>query len=324
MNPQMAGAMGALGVATLMRMFRREQRRREIRVERQLAPKKRKLIKAPPKTKDEAQDRAIKDIKTRINLDTGTHVHRLRSCTQQLVGVNASVYRDIGINDATALETVLGNLKYYDPSNPGTLLNADGATGTFSKTFHFTTIHNKFTIRNNFISPVQVRMFYVVPKSDTSKLPSTAYTDGLGDVGTPSSTSTLVYLTDSPVFNKLWKIVKSQNVTLQGGQSKVMSYTMKDIKYDPAYNDAHTSSYKPIDGALRVILRLTGVVGHTTTTVGHLAGGVDITYDTVWTVKYQAGADLYQITVNDGSGAVTTASVFTDKPIGDNIVYNTA
>lgn len=324
LNPQMAGTMGALGVATLMRMFRREQRRRERGVERQLAPKKRKLIKAPPKTKDEAQDRAIKDIKTRINLDTGTHVHRIRACVQQLATVNEATYRDLGVNDASNIEDVLSNLKYYDPSTPATLLTADGAVGTFSKSFHFTSIHNKFTVRNNFISPVNVRIYYVAPKSDTSILPSTAFTNGLADVGSPSATSPLTYLTDSPVFNKLWKIVKSQKATLQGGQTRTMSHTIKDIKYDPAYNDSHTSSYKPIDGALRIIVRVTGAVGHTATTVGHLACGVDITSDTVYTVKYQAGADLYQITLSDTSGAVTTASLFTDKPVGDNIVYNAA
>lgn len=290
--------------------------------------KRRKLppVLPPPKTKNEKQDREIKQLKDKLNLDTGTHIHRTRATSSLTQGVNVSPLNDLGISTGLTLEGALSNLKYYDPSTPATLVTAPIASGTFSKTFDVK-FHSKNIIRNNYTVPVKVKAWIVMPRSDTSITPGNCYTDGLADVGNPSATSPLTYLTDSPVFNKLWKIVKSKKAYLKAGEEMKISYTIPHIKYDPSYADSHTSTYKQSEGACRLLIRLHGVVAHDTVNEGIAECGVDVLQDKTFIVKYQAGADIHQITQVDldttGPNAIVGTNAYTGStPEAINIQYS--
>lgn len=282
--------------------------------------------KAIGPTNIRSNKKQIQRLKQMTDNDTGTHVFRIRYTGRLLAGVNESQHMQQFGCDALALENALTNLKYYNPSVPGTLTTASGASGTFSHKFLFQTIHTQFKIRNNYQSPCKVTVYIVTPKNDTSKAPLTTFTDGLADIGSPTSTSPLVFITDSLVFKNLYKIEKSITKVLDAGKSCKMSYTIKDLLYDTSYFDAHTSSYKKIEGAHAYIVRLEGVLGHDTTLdeQGYLAAGIDWEAENKFVIKYNAGIDLYQVEITDNADTFTNGGVVSSKPVADNQGYSVA
>lgn len=322
------GLAGSLGLAAIRRYFAKERQKQERAFRRTLFPKKRRREKEPkkPLTTDQKQNKDIKDMKKQMNLDTGTHIVRKRSTAQLLSAINAANHGEIALNSDSLIETTLTSLKYYNPSVPGTLTTASGATGSFTKQFNFVKCHAVCILRNNYQVPVELRAFIVQPKSDNSKTPDTCYTDGLADIGSPSATSPQIYFTDSPVFTKLYSVKKSVIKVLEPGQQVTLNWSARPFMYDPAYQDAHASSYKPLHEAAFLLYRITGVVGHNTTgaVVGTLQAGIDVQTNVTHVVKYQAGADLKQITLIDGSGTTDANSVVSLKPTADNLPYSLA
>lgn len=320
------GLAGSLGLAAMRRWYRRQQAEQAKKFRRTLFPEKRRKEKVPkkPLTTDQKQTKDIKDMKKQMNLDTGTHIVRKRSTAQLLSAINASNHGEIALNSDSLIETTLSSLKYYNPSVPGTLTTAAGATGSFTKQFNFVKCHAVCILRNNYQVPVELRAFIVQPRSDNSKTPDTCYTDGLQDIGSPSATSPQIYFTDSPVFNKLYCVRKSVIKVLEPGQQVTMNWSARPFMYDPAYQDAHASSYKPLHEAAFLLYRITGVVGHNTSgaVVGTLQAGIDVQTNVTHVVKYQAGADLKQITLIDGSGTTDANSVVSLKPTADNLPYS--
>lgn len=320
------GLASAMGIGALRKFLERQRKKEAKAFRRVLYPVKRRKEKEPkkPLTTDQKQTKDIRDMKKQMNLDTGTHIVRKRSTAQLLSAINAANHAEIALNSDSLIETTLSSLKYYNPSVPGTLTTASGATGSFTKQFNFVKCHAVCILRNNYQVPVELRAFIVQPKSDNSKTPDSCYTDGLADIGSPSATSPQIYFTDSPVFTKLYSVKKSVIKVLEPGQQVTLNWSAKPFMYDPAYQDAHASSYKPLHEAAFLLYRITGVVGHKAdgTAIGTLQAGIDVQTNVTHVVKYQAGADLKQITLIDGSGTTDATSVVSLKPTADNLAYS--
>lgn len=269
----------------------------------------------------------IRELKRLADSDTGTHIHRRRdtsSITTTLNGVNHGGWN---LNTVVFVEDVLAQLRYYDIKIPGTLLQVDGGTGTFQKEFFYPKIHSKFLIRNNYQVPCKGRFYFVRSKADTNITALTAFTSGLTDVGNPTVTDPLVYLTDSILFNDLYRIVDSYPFFLQAGSEKTYTHTdTKGFQFDPSLVDAHALTYQRRYCDLQVIIRLEGVLGHDTVEVAEqttMVGKLDILYDVVWEVKYAAGADIKTVTIdNNATSSITTAAVCANKPVADLQIYS--
>ena len=139
----------------------------------------------------------VRELSRLTESEMGTHIYKQRRKASCVASVNSTDYGAYGGWDITTLETALSNLRYFD-SSTGTLVNVAGATGTFQKEFFFKYLYSKVYARNNYQVPCEVTLYIVCPKDDTGIKPDTAFTNGLSDVGNPSSTSTLLYPTDSP------------------------------------------------------------------------------------------------------------------------------
>lgn len=319
-----ASAAAAVGAQMLGRG--RSSKRRSVAPSR--APRSVRRIQPTAIINNQAKLKSqVKELKRLAESDQGTHIDRRRYAGSALSAVAQSTHAEFAINTTSRMEDVLGNLRYYDPSNPGTLLTADGAVGTFHKEFYFKTMYAHANVRNNYQVPCKYTMYYVQPRDDTSITALTAWTNGLTDIGAPTSTEVDVYLSDSPQFNELWKIVKSRSGMLMPGREASLSLPLGAVNYDPSLTDSHTSLYQTDAKGTMLIVRVEGVVGHDTTANQQdiLAAGLDVSYSMKYEIRYPAGADIkYLVVQNFASGAFTNAGVTSNHPISDNQSYSVA
>lgn len=285
---------------------------------------KRKTVRRHKKSKISQIASQVRSLQKTSKADMGMLTFRIRSTGRNLSGINSCSYTDVSGVDNTLLELVLQQLRYYDAENPGTLLTAPGTTGSFMKEFYFKKVFNKLLIRNNYQVPCRVAIYNMQVKSDTSITPKTAFTNGLTDVGAPTSTSPIVYPSDSPQFLDLWKIIKTTKVVLQPGEECVLTHLSKTFSYDPSLVDSHAGLYQPRYAGFAFLIRTEGILGHDTSVdeQGILAAGIDWQMDSTLVVEYSAGADIEYVYVTDGSDTFTNSAVVSSKPVSDNITYS--
>lgn len=275
----------------------------------------------------------LKTLKAKVNnlvktaeQDMGHYTKRIRNTGRVVGNANASgINSFVGFNGAV-IEATIDGLKVFDPATPATLITTDFTAGTFMKDIYIKSAYVSMKCRNNYQVPIKIRLYLCTPKADTDISPTTAMTNGLTDVGAPSSTSTLVYPTDSPQFRDLWSIKASYSFTLMPGREKKHSASIKGFYYDPSLTDSHPQTYQARHRAHVWMVRVEGIFGHDTTAneQGTLQSNVDLQYDTVVNVKYAAGADIRYIEVEDNSDTFTNGGVVSSMPVADNIGYSVA
>lgn len=287
--------------------------------------------KKKPYRKQKNLKNQVKELSRLVKSEQAVHIHRKRACYNQGVAQNAIYFVSSSAmagNSVSNLEEAIANLKYYNPSVPGTLTTAAGATGTFSKEFYFKRSYHKMVVRNNYQVPVSVTLYSLRNKADTSIDPNTAYTNGLTDVGGISSTSLLAYPTDSLQFQDLYKIDNSTNKVLQPGEQAQIICSNKPFMYDPSLPDSHGLSFIKQYECHVFGIRIEGTLGHdstVTTEQGFLPCAVDFYIESVYEIHYDAGAGLKQITVDQaGCDNFTNGGVVSNKPVSDNQSYSVA
>jgi len=297
-----------------------------------MAPKRQKQLKKEVQKARKKQSRVgkletkVKNLQRVAESDMGTHIHRVRSTGRVVSAVKGMELTSYVLSSTSEIETALAQLRYYDPNTPTVLVNASGVSGSFQKEFYFRRSYGSFKCRNNYQVPCKVSLYLVRAKNDTSITALAAFTNGLTDVGNPSVTSNLVHLTDSPQFVDMYRILKSKSKILRPGQSLSIFGSFGAFQYDPSLVDNHTSSFQPGYGDMQVVVRLEGCLGHDTTVAGEqsrLAATIDIEYDTVYEIRYAAGADIKYVYVSDGSDAAfTNSGVVSNMPVSDNQAYS--
>lgn len=323
-------ATGALASSAIVgRYLKAKQAKNSSKVSKRPDDSKKYIRKKPAKriTLSKATDslkKQVRDIKRNITDTEGTLIYRLRGTSRCLASVNAMNHVMLANNTMNNYETVLAQLRFFDSATPGTLVQASGATGTYYREYLFKKVYSHHVVVNNYQVPCKCTVYLVRPKQDTTIAPITAFTDGLTDVGGPSSTSPLVHLTDSDEFNDLWKIDKSTSKILHPGQRIDMYTSDSDVLYSPATFDSHSLDYQKRFHCWAYIVRVEGVLGHDTTAdeQGFLQAGVDITCDQIYTVNYDAGIDLKYIVVQNNSDTFSNGGVVSSKPVSDNIGYS--
>lgn len=322
---QVAGA-GVAGIASMaakqaLRWYGQPRRTKTsvksgYRPRRGRVPRKKRTLK-----------KQVQELKRVAEADTGTHIYRHRGSTIRTASVASMGITSLTGCSTASIEAALAGLRYYNPAVPGTLTTADGTSGTFHKEFYIKRQYSRYLGVNNYQIPCMVTLYVVQTKEDTSISPATAFTNGLTDVGNPTATSPLVYLTDSVQFNDLWKIVKSKRAVLQPGDSISLSFAAKPYSYDPSLVDSHTSAYQSALGCHTLVVRIEGVLGHDSVAseYGSLQAAIDLQEDRVFEINYPAGADIKTIVVNDTSSAsFTNVGVVSNKPVSDNQSYSVA
>lgn len=265
----------------------------------------------------------VANLSRKVSVDQGTLTFYSRQTSRCLASVNQCAYLEVGGVPNSAYEDVLAQLRFFDSATPNTLVQASGASATYKRDYLFSYYHT-IDVRNNYQVPCKVTMYIVTPKADTSILPVTAFTNGLTDIGSPSSTSSLLYPTISPQFNQLWKIQDSKTKFLQPGQMASISSAEKNISYDPSLTDSQTSDYQKKNKACVIFVRVEGCLAHDTANdqQGFAQAGVDISYVRKMICKYDAGIELDFVYINDTADAFTNGAVVSSYPVADNIGYS--
>lgn len=281
-----------------------------------------------PRAKGRGLKSQVKNIQRQMKSERGILIWRSKDCAPINSTVSNAAYSEYSINTVGNIETALANLRYYDPSDPATLITAAAATGTFYKSFLMKSMYGILELTNNYQVPVNVRVYICGVKDDTSITPNTAFETGLADVGNPDVTSPLCYPTDSPQFNELWRIIKSVDKKLMPGRKMSCSHSVKNINYDPSLTDSHSLTYQTRYKSFVFYVRIVGVEGHDTTVTteqGTLAAGVDVELRKTFTVEYDAGADIKTIVLADTSDtSFTNSGVVSNMPVSDNQAYSIA
>lgn len=266
----------------------------------------------------------VKYLKKISEADMGTHTHRSASTSQLLCNVNVQNFISSGRMSTTELEGVIANLKYYDPSNPATLLTADGTTGSYQKELYFKTVGVKIRVVNNYQSRCKCTLYLCQPKADTNVTPSLAWTGGMTDQSNGLATAVNSYPSDVELFTDLWSAKKVREKYLCPGQSLGHSTYGGNFSYDPSFVDTHPLAFQKKYKASYYLIVIQGDVSHDTSLleIGLSACGVDIHVDKTYIVKYPAGIDLdYNFNENNFS-SFTNGAVQSSKPVADNIGYS--
>lgn len=268
----------------------------------------------------------LRNISKQLEVSKATHTWRKRLAGRAITsGINTSAFTGIGSGSITFLEAAMANLRYFDPGT-NALVTAAPTSGTYEREIYVKSSVYSLRVANNYQVPCEVRLYALRPKIDTNIAPATAFTNGLTDQLAPSATSCLVYPTDSQQFNDVWRIEKSMVKRLQPGQVMDMSFAIKPFQYDFAFADAHASDYQPKMNGFFWGIRVEGPLGHDTTAdeQGTLQAGVDWFADEKYVFEYDAGKDLNDFYVTDGSNTFTNGGVVSSKPVSDNLGYSVA
>lgn len=255
--------------------------------------------------------------------DKATHIHRYRTAGKVSAAQKAA---DIGsFSQGGTLATVeasMANLRYYDPVTNG-LITANDAAGSYYREVNIS-IYRRLLCRNNYKVPVEVRVYSCVPKQDVFDPPGNFYLSGLVDQGNPLATSPLMYPTDSKDLTNLWSLKCTKRV-LQPGQEMAVVTKYGPFKYNVSTNDQHTQTYQRKQGGHCYLVRVCGALGHDTTNFGAqgiLPCAVDVLLDVVYTIKYDAGKDLHDFSLNDVSAESMPAPVLNNKPAATAQAYS--
>lgn len=270
----------------------------------------------------------VKELKYSEKASLGTMRYRKIRSDAVVAAANQQNYGTRNGNDLSIMQDILSNLKYYDPSTPGTLLTADFETGTYDRNIRFKSITQSLELTNNYQSRCHVKVYLCRPKRDTSIAPVTAWSHGINDnaVTGISLTDLNQQPTDYGTFRDLWSAKVVLEVGLNPGQSARASHTENNIDYSPALADVHADTYQVKLKPFSWMIIVNGHLGHDTTLdeQGILPAGVDYLNKRTAVVQYDAGVNLEYLVLAEELAAFTNAGVESQQPVADNKGYEVA
>lgn len=313
----LAGAISSAAVNRLYRSYKAKPKPK---------PKGRMLVlkKAPYKSTGSSLKKRLSNLEKASKADTSKLIYKYDEKGTVRPTVASASYSENNAFSIATLELALANLRFFDPSTPGTLITASLASPTFQQRIMVSAV-SAYVVKNNYQVPCVITYGCVKPREDTSQTPNVARTNGLTDTGNPDATSTLLSWKDSPQYNQLWS-GKLITKTLKPGQQVVIKSYVKSFMYDPALFDTHNLTFQRKNKSSVFICRCQGVLGHDTavsTEQGMLPAGVDCYITTVYTISYNSGgAAVRTIVLNElASQSFTNAGVIS-QTVQDNQSYS--
>lgn len=266
--------------------------------------------------------KTVVELKRQVNQNLATHTHRTCETGRIYAPTNYNQQTVSAIAHAgqlSHLEAALGNLRFYD-SSTNTIVTKDLTTLTAQQKIEIKNQRVWIEIKNSYDIPCIVHVYAMTPKIDTSNSASSYYTNGLTDEAAPSSTSPLVYPSDSINLRQAWAFKKHVKRVLQPGKTMKVSYNLGSYCYDNSLVDLHTLIYQKKLNGFNWLLRVHGVLGHDTTLDEQTLGGYGIDYrvGSTFKIEYNAGVKLDDISINDTSGTITNNFTTGVRPQSNN------
>lgn len=234
----------------------------------------------------------VRNIQKNINSNTGFLTHKQRDAYDLSASKNEqnmATYSPLNIN---RIETILSAVPYFAG---GILTNINLTDDTFQRKVRIKSVASSLNIRNNRITPCQVRVYVMKIKGDTGNSPTTLFTTGLTDQqDTPQPKHPMLYLSDIEQVKDLWTQVKCYKKYLNAGQEFNVSHAVKDIVYDTSLTDTHPQFYQKAIKSFVFVVRIEGVPAFENTlpaNVGTADTRVNIIMDTVYKLEYDSGSN---------------------------------
>nr|WAE42674.1 MAG: capsid protein [Cressdnaviricota sp.] len=210
---------------------------------------------------------------------------------------NAIAYGSLG-NNVTTLQSVIAGLWYFNPSAPGTPVQATLAGTGYSKKILFDRTVHTLTLRSNYKATVDATIYVCTPRTGTNITAATAITDGKTEdlSGSTYTTQNIFHRPSwSSEFNELWKIQTTFKRRFEIGEEASFRHVIPSYYYDPAQILNETEAYqKNIKGTFTWLIRIQGVLGHLTaaTTPMTTVSAMDCWEKGYYRLKYDAGLKI--------------------------------
>lgn len=207
-------------------------------------------------------------------------------------GVNAQAVTTVNLCQVAAMESILAFAKFYDPSNPGTLITGNLSTGGYSRKIHFKSVHMRLDIRSSYQVPMEVRVYACTCSDDTDYSPSQAWTNGVADSSNLTSITDPYSYPSDCVGGTIWNYKLVKKCELKPGQHTTVSQSVKAFDYDPSLYDNHALDYqRHIGKGATLMIVCNSVLAHDTVAdqQGIGAGAIDIQYRGRWVINYNSG-----------------------------------
>lgn len=268
-------------------------------------------------SKIKQMDRKITRLKKSEDASLGTMTYRSETKFTVSSAVNVQALTVKSHSSASGLEGILANLKFYDPSNPATLVTADFTSGTYQKEVLFEKFTSTIKLRNNYKNDCRVRVYLGTPRVDTSINMDVAWSNGATDQGGVANTVINTYPTDYQQVLKLWNLKMKVNKVLKPSQSVTASHSNKEFRLDPSFLDSHASAYQKSMGNAQWLIVVSGTLGHDSAVadqVGYTASKLDATIRASTKIQYDAGVNIKYNVISNTFDTFTNGAVQSQKP----------
>lgn len=282
----------------------------------------RALLRRTKKGHIRSMKKQIKKIKQQNEANMGDLTYRYIDVDDFDIPVNKIYWNWYALSDITDIEAVLAQLRYYDPTAPTNLVTADFATGSYQKEVLIELCSLNITTRANYTTPAEIVMYACRVKDDTSQTPLALMQAGDSDVSNVDLNNPQLYPSDIPLVTDLWKLKVLKKRHLEPGQQCSASISVKKpFTYDPHVSDTHNLTYQRRYGGCGILLGVNGGLAHDTTLdeQGLADTQVDIMIKRTYRVKYNAGASIKYIYVNDQLDAFTNDARVCVKDTPDQV-----
>lgn len=246
----------------------------------------------------------VRNISRSLHTNTGYLTHKKRDKAFIACLANESQYRALSPLTRNTMEEAIQSVPYFEG---GTMSNIDLTDDTFQRKVNFKSVASTVTVRNNRITPCEVRVYVYGCKNATNLDPKDTYISGLidqMDVSTPLHP--MMYPSDVKHVADDWKQIKCVKKILNSGQQMSVSHAEKNIGYDTSLSDLHVSTYQKQYKSFCFLVRLEGVPAvqnNNTDLVGTNDSKLTIIMDTVKKIEYDSGSNGTHrfITVNNSN-----------------------
>ncbi len=264
----------------------------------------------------------VRKLQQEVESSRGTLTYRNKGYGTSIAQENlCNVFTEL-TNSCTWIELALAQCRYYNPSIPGTLTVAPGASGDVQREFMVVHSSIRVTLVANYNTRVKYEIWYCEVKHDSNSLPGAFWTAGLADQSTGPLVITQenVYPSDSQILHDNYRVKRVKTGVLEIGSSvSVYSQCKKPFQYDPTLFDTSALDYQRRNHCYGYMVRTCGLVGHDTVEAefGTTKAGVDCVTDHNFKIEYPAGADIqftYAITNKTATSTNTFEASYPDVP----------
>lgn len=256
----------------------------------------------------------VNRLSAQVNADTGTMSYRSVTTSQITSPVNYQSATNLyTLNTITQIEgSPLTKLYFLDPTNPGTLLNPNISTGTYSRNIKIASSGMKLQLKNNSKGTVHMKAYMCTPKDDTDISPTTDWDNKNADSPSAGNDKTTVGTSPLDTRSIAWNYKLMKTKVFKPGDHCNIKQFVGAFNYKPARSDAITEIYQPSNKCFVIMLVVHGGVTHdatSTAAVGIGSATLDAIWTKYWKITYPAGTNLKYVYDNRTYGSLTAGGI---------------